>query len=235
MRRRRSDLGSSGTENVRIGKQFYHGLYDPAFGCVTMPFLQAFAVALLGLGGLVALGNWLSIYLTWRTGRFCSPVPLIGATFLGVGMLLLPSTRPYAWAAVLIDYGTLVALIALPFLVGEFWRTSRFNLLEEYVADHGIKTVHLRLFRKGVFTIEQCFSLQAGECGVISVGTIGKWRREHDRLVLRLDGQCAEFESLPGIEPEGLRQVVGFPNYESDNDLTLAGIELRLRYKRPAS
>ena len=186
----------------------------------------------MGLGGLIALMNWLSIYQTWRTGRFCSPIPLIGGAFLAGGMLLLPGTRPYTWTAVILDYGTLVVLIALPWIVGEFWRTSRYNLLEEYVADHGIKTVYLRLFRKGVFTIEQHFRRQTGESGLISAGTIGEWKRERDRLMLRLDGQSAEFESLPGIESEGLRQVVGFPDYESNGDLALAGIELRIRYKR---
>jgi hypothetical protein len=67
---------------------------------------------------------------------------------------------------------------------------------------------------------------------VAQLGTIGKWEREGDRLVLRLDGQSAEFETLPTLEPRGLRQVVGFSGFENSEELSLAGIELRLRYGR---
>jgi hypothetical protein len=203
-----------------------------------MASLQAIGVVLVCLGGVVALLNWLSLVQTWSTGRFSSPIPLIGGAFLGGGMLLVPSTRPYAWAGVFADYGTLALLPDLPRIIDEVWSTSRYNLVEEYVGDRGIKTVYLRLFRKGVFTIEQPFRRQAGECGLLRAGTIGKWERKGDRLVLRLDdrlrqdGRAAEFEPLATIEPAGVRQVLGFPDYESNGDLSLADIELRLRYKR---
>jgi hypothetical protein len=97
-----------------------------------MTLHQKLALGLLALGGLLALVNWLALYQTWRTGRLCSAVPLVGALFLALGMLLLPPTRPFAWLAPLIDYTGVLFLLALPRLVNELWRTSRFNLLELY-------------------------------------------------------------------------------------------------------
>jgi hypothetical protein len=106
------------------------------------------------------------------------------------------------------------------------WRTSRFNLLEEYVGQQGNKTVRLRLFRKGVFTIEQRFHRRRGECGLIQAGTIGTWKREEGRLSLSLNGDSAVFEALPGNEHEAVRQASGFRGYEN-GELSLAGVELR--------
>jgi hypothetical protein len=197
-----------------------------------MPLLQHVGLAMACLGGLFALLNWWTIVQTWRTGRFCSPVPLIGPAFLIAGMLLIPGTRPYAWVAVIADYGTLAFLIAIPLIIKEVWSTSRYCLLEEYVGDRDGKTVYLRLFRKGVFTIKQHIRRPVGEHGVVQAGTIGEWEREGERLVLRLDGQSAEFETVAHSEPKALHQVVGFPSYERDRDLSLAGVELTIHYRR---
>lgn len=201
-----------------------------------MSSLQVVAVALVSFGGLVALLNWLSLILTWYTGRFCSAVPLIGAAFLSGGMLLIPDTRPYAWVGVVADYGTLAFLLALPRIIEEIWSTSRYNLIEEYVGDRGIKTVYLRLFHKKVFTIEQRFRRQVGECGVVGAGTIGKWERQRGRLLLhRGNNQAAEFEILATNEVECLRQVFGFLDFEKSGDLSLADIELRICHRRGQS
>jgi len=197
-----------------------------------MLWLPVFAVALMCLGGLIALLNWWYLFLSWRTGQFHSPLPLIGALLLGGGMLLLPSTRLFAWVGLLADFGTLALLLAMPRIVNEMWSTSGYNLLEEYVGNRGIKTVNLCLFRNGVFTIKQIFRRPPDECGVVQAGTIGTWQRERERLLLRMDGQSAEFEPLPTIEAKGLRQVVGFSSYEKSEDYSLAGIDLRVSYVR---
>jgi hypothetical protein len=193
-----------------------------------MLFLQTIALVLMTLGGLIAAMNWLSIFQSWRTGRFHSAIPLIGGLFLCVGMLLLPSTRPYAWAALPLDYGTIITVFALPYLVYMFWSVSRFNLLEEYTGQLGIQTVHLRLFRRSIFTIEQHFHR---EYGMTSVETTGEWEREQGRLLLRRGGQSAVLVSSLDVEPESLRLTNGFPDHEG-TELSLADIELRLIYKR---
>jgi hypothetical protein len=139
-------------------------------------------------------------------------------------------TRPLAWFAFVLDYGTLAFLPALPHIGDELWRTSRFNLLEEYGGQQGNKTVRLRLFRKGVFTIEQHFRRERGECGLSQAGT---WTREDGRLLLRLDGESTIFDTLPGVEYEAVIQASGFRGYEND-ELSLAGVELRLKLRRAA-
>ena len=192
-----------------------------------MPSIQAIALTLMALGGLFAALNWLYLYLTWYTGRFHSSIPLIGGVLLCVGMLLIPATRPYAWAAVLLDFGTITFVFGLPYLVGEFWSTNRFNLLQEYTGRLGIKTVHLRLFRKHIFTLKQNFQR---ECGLASVGTIGEWKQEMSHLLLRMGAESAVFELSSDGDSELLRQMRGFPSYEG-TELSLAGMEL----SRPCS
>jgi hypothetical protein len=189
--------------------------------------LQGLGWALLTLGGLIALLNWFSLYWTWHTGRFSSAVPLIGGVLLTGGILLLPGGRPYAWMGALADYGTLVCLVALPLLFQQFWETSRYNLLEEYVGEQRIKTVRLRLFGKAVFTIEQHFRRNPDECGVAQVGTVGTWERLDGRIRLQVGDHSVEFETLTEPGSEGLRQVAGTLGYEAREELSLAGIILR--------
>lgn len=199
-----------------------------------MTTLQGLAGGLLGLGGLLALLNWLSVYQTWHSGRFCSAIPLIGGLFLAGGLLLLPATRPFAWLAVILDYGTLVFFLALPGLVREVWRTSRFNLREEYVGQRENRTVWLRLYAREVFTLEQQFSRTSGEYGLRRVSTIGTWKREAGHLVLSLDGgDSAVFEPVSGASDEAIVQGSWFRKY-GDGELSLAGVELRLKFRSGA-
>ena len=116
--------------------------------------LQIIAFAFIGLGGYFAALNWLSLYQSYRTGRFCSPIPFVGALFLGTGLLILPETRPFAWVALILDFNTLIFLIALPNSITQLLETSRFNLLEEYVGQQGNKSVQLHVFRKNISVIK---------------------------------------------------------------------------------
>lgn len=75
---------------------------------------RGLSLALIALGGFIAVMNWATVIATRLTGRFHSAVPLIGAVLLAAGLALLPRTRHYAWAAVLADYGTLILLFSLP-------------------------------------------------------------------------------------------------------------------------
>jgi hypothetical protein len=91
----------------------------------------------------------------------------------------------YAWLALLLDVGCGPYLVlALTFLLPEIWSTSRFNLLREYLGQQGIKTVYLRLFRRGIFTIQLHFQRPPGELGLTQCGAVGKWHRHGSRLTL---------------------------------------------------
>ncbi len=169
--------------------------------------LQEMSWGFMALGSLVALLNWFSVYHRSRTGRCSSPIPLVGAFFLGGGMLLHPAVRPFAWLALVLDYGTLALLLAVPWIVSEEWKTSRFNLLEQYEGKKGSKRVELRLFRKGVLVIKQYFG---GESGL---SLRGSWKREGDRLLLSLEEDVAVFDPWSGRHGEGVRQATGFRSH----------------------
>jgi hypothetical protein len=197
-----------------------------------MDIVGQIAVLLLSLGGLFALLNWLALFQTWRTGRFCSGIPLIGTACLGAGALLLPSTRPYAWAVLLLDFSALLFLVAIPHIAKEAYETSRFNLLEEYVGERGNKTVCLRLFRKNIFTLRQDFRRTSDEDGVVQLSTIGRWDREEQRLKLRFGEDCALFEAQSEGGSEIWRQVSGFWAYEREPERSLQAIDMRLTQRR---
>ena len=115
------------------------------------------------------------------TGRFSSAVPLVGAVCLGTGAVLLPGVRPYAWVAILLDYGTLALLLGTPTIAREAWATCRINLLEEYVGQRGITTVSLRLFRRGVFSLRWDIKRPPGELGIGGMGASAPGNRKRIR------------------------------------------------------
>lgn len=176
---------------------------------------------MIGLGGLIALANLWTLHSSRRTGRFQSPVPLLGAALLGAGLFQLPATRPYCWAAAFLDYGTLALLPASPRIFQELWDTSRFNLVCEYRGEEGIRTARLRLFRRGVFTLRLRLRRPPGEPGLVDAGMIGAWRREGPRLLLQTGAESAVFY----IEGGALRQSRGFPSWEASLERSLAGME----------
>jgi hypothetical protein len=184
------------------------------------------------LGAFFSLMNWAYLLAALRSGRFHSPIPLVGAICLGFGALLLPVFRWYAWAAVLLDIGTLAFLVALPRIAQELWATSRFNLLEEFVGQRGVTTVRLNLFRRGVFTLNWDRKRSPGEFGLIGMGNVGIWGKEMDMLVLRIGDARAVFRLLPETSKEGWSQLVGFPHCEENPELSLEGLELILRVRR---
>lgn len=191
-----------------------------------MTALNTGAAALVALGALIALANWWSLYRSTRTGRFHSPVPLVGAALLGAGLYLFPATRPYCWAALLLDYGTLALLAAVPRLAREFWSTSPFNLDREYLGEAGIRSACLRLFRGGAFTLRLTFRRLPGELGLLSQGTVGTWQREGARLTLRTEAESAVFDIVGEAPAQSLRQAAGFASWEGNAELSLAELAL---------
>jgi hypothetical protein len=186
---------------------------------------QWLAAALLGLGGMLALLNWLMLVASLLTGRFHSCIPPLGAMFLALGALLHPVLRPYFWAAILLDYGTLGLAIASPWLIRQWWQTSRFNLLEEYVARRDRTTVHLRLFRRDIFTLQWEIRRPPGEYGLVGMGQIGTWEREAETVVLRIGSASAVLREAA----DGGRLVwcesSEFGRHPDSPELSLAGLE----------
>ncbi len=196
------------------------------------------------LGGLFVLIAANNASLWWRQfvlkqERTPSVIPLIGGILGYAGLRVSPVEviSNYAWLALLLDVGCGPYLVlALIFLLPEMWSTSRFNLLRDYLGQQGTKTVHLRLFRRGIFTIQQHFHRPPEEFGLIQCGAVGRWHRHGSRLTLQRDteGESAVFEVVPGAPSETLRQSVGFPSWESSHEASLASVDFVLTNNRGA-
>ena len=187
---------------------------------------ETIAAGLMALGGGVSILNWIMLIAALRTGRFVSAVPLIGGFCLGAGALLLPVLRPYAWAALLLDCGTVATLVALPRIIRTEWQTCGWNLLEEYVGNRGNMTVRLRLFRRGAFTLRWDIKRQPGELGLVSLGNVGTWERKAEALVLQIGEDRAVFGQLPAGDRKGWRQSVGFGHTDRNPDVSLQEVDL---------
>ena len=149
-------------------------------------------------------------------------------------MLLVPAARNWAWLAILLDYGTLAFIVASPRLFRDFWNTSSFNMLYGYSGQLENKSVQLRLFHQGIFTVRINIQRPAGQCGLVSTGTIGSWRIENEKLKLEIHGgDCAEFSISKILDSEFLHQEKGFMRFEKEVDTSLSGIKLALKSKTP--
>lgn len=188
---------------------------------------NAAVILLLTLGALFSLLNWCSFVATAWTGKFHSAVPLVGGLCLGAGALLLPPLRPYAWAVVFLDYGTIVFVVVFPRLVREMWSTSWFNLMEEYVGVRGRTTVRVRLFRREVFIITWRVARPAGDYGLVEMSRVGTWEREPHRLIIRIGDDEAVLVPLLGVS--GWRPSGWFDFCRSSEDLAGDGLELLRR------
>jgi hypothetical protein len=181
---------------------------------------------LLGVGAAISLLNWVYVCQSWRTGRSHSLIPLIGGVCLLPGALSVASLRPFAWVAVFADAGTIAALLAIPAVLWEAWRTCPLNLLGEFVGLSGKTTIRLRLFRQAVFTIHWQIERLPGEYGLISRGRIGSWEQHDASLILRDGNDRAAFQSSVAGGRDGWLCVTEFAETETRPELALNGVTL---------
>ncbi len=142
-------------------------------------FMHITAYVLIAFGGLMSLLNWGTVVVSWRTKRFVSAVPLVGAVPLGYGLALIPETRPFAWFALVADYGTLVLIIALPRIVYDAWSTSRINLSHCFTTNAKQRAITIKLFRRQVAVISAVFDPPVPcndyDARIHSFGLVGTW------------------------------------------------------------
>lgn len=191
-----------------------------------LPPLQNYAIGLMVFGAFFCVVNWLLFLGRIISGRFVSVLPLIGALPLGLGALYFPATRPFAWLALLLDFGTLELLMALPWIVNDLWSTSRFNLLEEYRGRKNDREAILRLYRNGICILQQYFQRSPGELGISHISLVGDWEKDGTRLVLRFGGETDMLEAAP----DG-KSLTAF-SAKGGAELSLAGMQMELVYRR---
>jgi hypothetical protein len=174
------------------------------------------AYALMAFGGLLSLLNWWTLIESWRSKRFVSAVPLVGAVPLASGMALLPETRPFAWLALVADFGTLMLIIALPRIAYEVWSTSRINLLHCFTARTAGRAITIKLFRRRIAVISAEFDPPAlcneHDARIQSLGLVGTWALTEDGFTI--DGYDAD-RQLRVSEDNGAYTTVEL-NYPSD-------------------
>ncbi len=145
-------------------------------------------ILILGIGGIIVVFNWYSIFASHRLNRHVSAVPILGGLLLFFGLLGFEQTSSYAWAGFFIDYGTLILLIAIPTIVREIWSTSSFNQLHRFVSDANGRRDDIRLFKRGKCTIETSYDppVPSNEHGALAVSQsrVGSWRGGGGRFYL---------------------------------------------------
>lgn len=193
--------------------------------------MKFLAIIAIGLGGYISFVNWLSLYQSWKTRKFVSSVPIVGALLLGFGLAYFEKTRYYAFLCVIADYGTLVLIISTPSLIKQFWQISRFNLIQSFVGHAGHTKYELKLYKKGIFVIEaEVEPTQiANEHGAMisQFGFQGKWEEKEGSI------QLTEYDNdrVLNLTKTDNEYLAGETNYPEDRkykyDL-LHGIEFML-------
>lgn len=170
-----------------------------------MVILWCISGILILAGALFIFVNWLALFETWRTGRFHSGIPLLGAVFLSAGTLMLEATRPYAWFAFL-DIGTLLLVFALPMILADVWR-NRFGLVEQLRGKEGNQFVVVRLLEKNHCVIEQSIQ-DSAQRTILHRSLVGTWHRDQGRMNLNVGQKIAVLETLSDDIPLSWRLVL---------------------------
>jgi len=189
--------------------------YDTGTEMIIMKIIGLVAI---GLGGFVCVFNWLTIYLSRKQNRFVSAVPLVGAALLVFGLRQFAATSPFAWVGIVVDYGTLALVLALPKLVGELWSTSRINLVRSFVCRSSGRIVRIKLFKRGIFTIRGTYNppIPCNPRGFLidSFGFVGSWRQDGTDFILE---DYAD-DRILRLRPDGDRFLSQETNYPENNE-----------------
>ncbi|MDH3596517.1 MAG: hypothetical protein OEU09_14285 [Rhodospirillales bacterium] len=152
------------------------------------------ATIALALGGLLAAINWGCMYASYKSGGHVSPIPLLGALFLVLGLLGFERTRAFAWLGIVADYGTIVFIAALPTMLWEAWTICSINLVHRFVSEAGGRRDDIRLFKRDKCTIRTDYDPPKpyDEHGTLALSEsrFGTWRRDSDEFVL--EGYCED-------------------------------------------
>ncbi|MFT5478671.1 MAG: hypothetical protein ACI8Y8_004039 [Planctomycetota bacterium] len=149
------------------------------------------------IGGLITLASGYSLFGFSRSGRRVAPFPLVGGGRGGLllcwGLLGFEGTRPYAWIALIVDYGTVAIVLAVPVLILDAWSTSSANVVHHFVSGSNGRSDDFRLFKRGKITIRSQHDPPSpdNEHGalIVSRGFLGTWTTAPERYLLEGTGK----------------------------------------------
>ena len=174
------------------------------------------AVIAMVLGAILCAGNWYACYESYKSKRFVSSIPFVGAILLGIGCCYFPAIRPFAWLSVILDYGTLAIVLSLPHLLSDGWSTSKKNLVYWFSSSDQGRNLDIKLFKRGIFTAQVVFNppVACNEQGTLikSVGLKGSW--EPGNKGFTLTGYSGEREAE--LEELDVGYSLKEHNYPSD-------------------
>ncbi len=162
-------------------------------------------------------------YWTHIKKCFRSSIPLVGGLFGVVGFYQIPALSKWCWVALLLDYGSIEFLLALPKVAKELWQTSRINLVREFAGRADRKEVKIRLYKAGVFVIKHQFSRARNEPGLLSASDIGTWSEEDKGLALTLRGDSIVLQQTGEI----WKVDRSFTHYPEDGELEIHSLDFR--------
>lgn len=183
------------------------------------------AIAFIVLWFLFVLVNALSFYRTHVKKKFTSSIPLVGGLFGLVGFIQIPQLRKWCWIALLVDYGSVDLLLALPKVVRELWQTSSINLVNEFVGRDGGKEVKITLYKAGVFVIKHNFTRRKDEPGLLRSSEIGSWREADGAIILTLQSEPVPLRQ----HEESWKVDCSFSHYGNNTDLEIQHIDFKGR------
>jgi hypothetical protein len=158
--------------------------------------------AFLMLGAYIATINWLCIYWSNRDKKHHSSVPFIGALFLGVGLAGFSATRSFWWTSIFLDYGTLIGILGLPYLLSQVWRTAGFNRLHRFCSQEGGRKTTVTLYKGGVGVVLVEFDPpvkpdQTAEYRTSSISRPCSWQRIGSSYELNEPGEGRKIRMTP--------------------------------------
>jgi hypothetical protein len=181
------------------------------------------ALAFIFLWALIVLINSLSFCSTHVKNRFKSPIMLVGGVFGLVGFCLIPSLRKWCWVAVLLDYGSVSFLLALPKLIKELWQTSRIRLIDELIGEQGARRVNIRLYKGGVLIVKHKISRKKDELGLIGSSDIGSWQEADGEMALTLRNDTIRMRQVGSL----WKVDRSFAHYAENPDLGIGDLDFR--------
>jgi|GEM_PF-1467740 len=191
--------------------------------------IVALGIVLIVAGGMLSLLNWYTLFLNYRSERYISAIPLVGAGLLGSGLALFPQTRPYYWIASVVDYGTLSLILAVPWLVHGAWCVSRINLVHQFSSTKDGRSLRIRLYRRGIGLVSVKFDPPTPcdfNATIVESGWQGQWTANDHGF--RLTDYCADRELvISGSNGQFTTTELHYPDDAEFTHDSLDGVNLR--------